>query len=105
MKPKIDDICKVDAGYIFAQFLKGKLKKGQGRSDLDLLHKQKIHLIEQAALLETCLVYAKQAKLPALIRSRKKALDATNGLIGFLDAFQDMLVDDMKVWSYPKEKK
>lgn len=102
MKPKLDNMCKVDAGHIFYQFLAGKLKKGQGRIDLNLLHKQKMYLIEQADMLETCLAYAKQNKLATLIKSRKKALDATNGLIGFLDAFQDMLVDDMKVWKYPE---
>lgn len=49
MKNTIANISKVDAGYIFAKFLKGELVDGEGPVDLNLLHQQKMTLIDVVA--------------------------------------------------------
>lgn len=98
MKNTIANISKVDAGYIFAKFLKGELVDGEGPVDLNLLHQQKMTLIDVVAEEREAI-----NEEPSLRASRKARIKSMEGLLCFLDAFQDMLVDDMKVWEYPKE--
>ncbi len=80
---------------IFFKFLKGTLKKGQGPVDLDKLHQQKLTLIDIAAEEWDAITEDPAHK------ERAKALD---GLVEFLDAFQDMLADNLQIWQYPKEE-
>lgn len=86
----------MDAGRTFAHLLDGKLKPGQGPVDLNRLHEQKMTLITVASEeREAAREGGEDGKAHA---ARAADLD---GLIGFLDAFQDMLVDNMKIWQYP----
>ena len=102
MKATLDNIANVDAGHIFYKFLAGKLKKGQGPVDLNLLHKQKLHLILLQDLAREAL---SDAEKDGRDRTEvQEEADLVDGLIEFLDAFQDMLVDDLKVWKYPSDQ-
>lgn len=92
------DISFKGAGVIFFKFLKGDLKKGQGPIDLNLLHQQKLALIDAAA--EEREAIGEDPSVADIHRSRAEAMD---GIIEFLDGFQDMLVDNLQIWQYPKE--
>lgn len=96
-KTNLHNMGKVDAGFKFYQFLAGSLKKGNGPVDLDRLNQQKV----------TLMILAKEEREaideePSLAQSRRERAEDIEGLISFLDAFQDMLADDLKVWQYPE---
>ncbi len=100
MKAKLDNICKVDAGHIFYKFLAGDFAKRIGPVNLDALHRQKMTLIDVAAEEREAVDGSDREEEKQGHLERAADLD---GLIGFLDAFQDMLVDDLHVWEYPEE--
>jgi hypothetical protein len=80
----LECITDAELGRVFRAFLNGSLVKGQGPVDFDLLHRQKMCINEYS---------------PALPPQEQEYFD---GLVNFLDSFQDMFVDNLRIWEFPE---
>ena len=83
----LDNITDKELGRVFRAFLNGSLVKGQGPVDLDLLQRQKLELSESSQALHPDVSWKQEY---------------FDGLVNFLDSFQDMLVDNLKIWEFPE---
>ena len=77
---KVQDLTDEQIGAAFRKLLGGT--ESHGAMDLDLLQKQKIDM------------------LPFRVENEDEAL---KGVVHFLDAFQDICVDDLHIWKFPGE--
>ena len=97
------DLTDEQIGRLFRVFILGGIEVGtmgvrNPGLDLDLLHDQKLSLISVAE--EEREAIREGGEYGAIHQERADALD---GLVNFLDAFQDILVDNMGSWKFPEE--
>jgi hypothetical protein len=77
----INDLTNDELGRAMRKLLVGT--ESQGGVDLDLLQRQKVDI------------------LPI---NQDPDDDALNGIVGFLDAFQDICADDLGIWEFPNQE-